>query len=75
MKSKEIAYIIWEDPTWHSDKNIQDDWNLIKQITCGLVVKEDKKYIRIALNIDETKYGEYIDIPKSLIVYEKRRNI
>jgi len=30
-------------------------------------VKETKEFIRVALNIDDDGYGEYIDIPKGLI--------
>ncbi|MFH8039043.1 MAG: hypothetical protein QXJ14_03470 [Candidatus Aenigmatarchaeota archaeon] len=73
-----LVYIEWQDPTWHSDRNIDSDWSLIKQKTAGMLVKEDKNFIRIALTIDEDNIGEFIDIPKSLILkrYEyKTRDI
>jgi len=67
-KIKDLVLIEWEDPTWHSDKNVFDtDFELIKQYTAGFLIKETKKFIRVALNIDEDGYGEYIDIPKGLI--------
>lgn len=74
MKYK-LVYIEWKDPTYHCDRSIKNDWALITQRTGGLLVKEDKKYIRVALNIDEDGIGEYIDIPKCLIINEKRRTV
>lgn len=63
-----IVYIEWQDPTWYSGRNIEMDWCLVKQKTAGLLVKEDKNYIRVALTVDEDNIGEFIDIPKSLIL-------
>jgi len=68
-KIKNLVMVEWQDPTWHSDKNVfETDFELIKQYTAGFLVKETKKFIRIALNIDDDGYGEYIDIPKGLII-------
>lgn len=69
---KDIVYIEWQDPTWHSDKCVNSDWSLIKQKTAGMLVKEDKNFVRVALNVDEDGIGEFIDIPKSLILKFKR---
>ena len=67
-KIKNLVLIEWRDPTWHSDKNVFDtDFEFVKQTTAGLLIKETKKYIRVALNIDDDGFGEYIDIPKSII--------
>jgi len=70
-KKGKISVIVvkWIDPTWHSDKNVFDTkFSCIEQISAGLFITENKKFIRIALNIDEEGFGEFIDIPKSLII-------
>ena len=74
MKKKiYLIYIKWIDPTVHNSSNIYKDYYFIIQQTAGILVKEDEKYIRVALNIDETNEGDYIDIPKNLVIYEYRK--
>ena len=68
-KIKYLVIIKWKDPTYHSNENVfKKDYDFTIQFTAGMLVKEDKLSIRIALNIDDNGNGEYIDIPKSLII-------
>lgn len=67
MKYKKLVVIEWEDPTWVSEESLESEFNLMKQYTAGFLVKENKKYIRVAMNYDEDNIGEFTDIPKSLI--------
>ncbi|MCS7232478.1 MAG: hypothetical protein RMJ67_10165 [Elusimicrobiota bacterium] len=66
-----IIYIVWEDPTWCSNKHIDSEWSLMIQKTAGILGKEDNNYIRVILNVDENNIGDYIDIPKDLILVRK----
>ncbi|MCX7716694.1 MAG: hypothetical protein N2Z73_04685 [Endomicrobia bacterium] len=73
MEDKKIRliYVLWEDPTWCSNKYIDSEWSLMLQKTAGILGKENDEYVRVILNVDEDGVGDFIDIPKDLILVRK----
>lgn len=72
---KEIVYVEWQDPTVYTSRDINKIPELIKQYTAGMLIVEDKNFMRVALNVNDNYIGDYIDIPKSLIIYVKKYKI
>ncbi|MFN3551408.1 MAG: hypothetical protein ACK4WJ_06345 [Endomicrobiia bacterium] len=62
--------IEWQDVTVYFNKHIEKVYSPIRQITIGFLVKTDKKFKRVAFNINENGEGDFIDIPVSLIINE-----
>lgn len=64
MSKPKIAVVTWID-AWYSD-SLSADVNMLRE-TCGFLVANNKRIVRIALTIDERGPSDLMNIPKAYV--------